>query len=60
MTMIGRRIASLGFRSDLAVVGVLIAAIMLMIVPMPTVAVDTLLAFNLGVSVLLLDRKSVV
>jgi type III secretion protein V len=47
-------LARLGFRSDLAVVAVLIAAIMLMIVPMPTLAVDTLLAFNLGVSVLLL------
>ena len=44
----------LAFRSDLAVVAVLIAAIMLMIVPMPTLAVDVLLAFNLGVSVLLL------
>ncbi len=49
-----RSLARLGFRSDLAVVAVLIAAIMLMIVPMPTVAVDTLLAFNLGASVLLL------
>ncbi len=44
----------LAFRSDLAVVAVLVAAIMLMIVPMPTVVVDVLLAFNLGVSVLLL------
>jgi type III secretion protein V len=44
----------LGFRSDLAVVGVLVAAIALMIVPMPTSAVDILLAFNLGGSVLLL------
>jgi type III secretion protein V len=44
----------LAFRSDLAVVAVLIAAIMLMIVPMPTLVVDVLLAFNLGVSVLLL------
>jgi type III secretion protein V len=52
--MLGRFLGSLGFRSDLAVVAVLIAAIMLMIVPMPTVAVDTLLAFNLGASVLLL------
>ncbi len=49
-----KMLARLGFRSDLAVVAVLIAAIMLMIVPMPTVAVDILLAFNLGVSVLLL------
>jgi type III secretion protein V len=46
--------ARLAMRSDLALVGVLVAAIMLMIVPMPTVAVDTLLAFNLGASVLLL------
>ena len=52
--MLGRFLGGLGFRSDLAVVAVLIAAIMLMIVPMPTLAVDTLLAFNLGVSVLLL------
>ncbi len=44
----------LAFRSDLAVVAVLVAAIMLMIVPMPTLVVDVLLAFNLGVSVLLL------
>ena len=52
--MLGRVLRGLGFRSDLAVVAVLIAAIMLMIVPMPTLAVDTLLAFNLGASVLLL------
>ena len=49
-----KTLARLGFRSDLTVVAVLIAAIALMIVPMPTVIVDTLLAINLGISVLLL------
>ncbi len=41
-------------RSDLGVVAVLIATIMLMIVPLPTMAVDVLLAGNLGLSILLL------
>ncbi len=41
-------------RSDLVVVALLVATVMLMIVPLPTQAVDVLLAFNLGISVLLL------
>jgi type III secretion protein V len=44
----------LAVRSDLGVVAMLIATIMLMIVPLPTTAVDILLAGNLGLSVLLL------
>src|ERR1700733_6689072 len=47
-------LARLAIRSDLAVVGVVIATILLMIVPLPTEIVDVLLAFNLGISVLLL------
>lgn len=41
-------------RSELGVVGLLIATIMMMVVPLPTEAVDVLLACNLGMSVLLL------
>jgi type III secretion protein V len=41
-------------QSDLGVVAVLVATILLMIVPLPTPLVDLLLAFNLSISVLLL------
>jgi len=47
-------LAKLALRSDLAVVGVLVATVALMVVPLPTGVVDVLLAFNLGLSVLLL------
>ena len=47
-------LARLALRSDLAVVGVLVATVALMVVPLPTGVVDVLLAFNLGLSVLLL------
>jgi len=42
------------FRSDLAVVAVLITTIVLMVLPLPTFAVDILLASNMAVSILLL------
>ena len=41
-------------RSELGVVAMLVATIMLMVVPLPTEAIDVLLAGNLGLSVLLL------
>jgi type III secretion protein V len=41
-------------RSDLLVVAVLVAAVLLMILPLPTTLVDVLLACNMGISVVLL------
>lgn len=41
-------------RPDMAVAALLLATVMLMIVPLPTTAVDALLAGSLGISVLLL------
>ena len=49
-----RFLAGMRVRSDLAVVAVLLATIMLMVIPLPTLVVDMLLAFNIGLSVLLL------
>ena len=45
---------ALTFRSDLAVVAVLVMTIMLMVLPLPTVVVDVLLAANMAISILLL------
>ena len=50
MALLGR----LKFGSDLAVVGVLMCTLVLMILPMPTMVVDVLLATNMTVSILLL------
>ena len=44
----------LALRPDLGVVVLLLATMMLMIVPLPTSVVDVLIAFNMGLSVLLL------
>lgn len=45
---------ALAVRSDLAVVAVLVATIVLMVLPLPTLAVDVLLATNMAISILLL------
>ena len=45
---------ALTLRSDLAVVSVLVMTIVLMVLPLPTLVVDVLLAANMAVSILLL------
>ncbi|MCU0827230.1 MAG: flagellar biosynthesis protein FlhA [Tabrizicola sp.] len=50
----GRRKAAGGMRMDLALVAMLVAILMLMIFPIPTWLMDTLLAFNMALAVLIL------
>ena len=45
---------ALTFRSDLAVAAVLVMTVVLMVLPLPTFAVDILLATNMAISILLL------
>ena len=49
-----KHLRALALRSDLAVAAVLVASIVLMVLPLPTLAVDVLLAANMAVSILLL------
>ena len=49
-----KHLRALTFRSDLAVVAVLVMTIVLMVLPLPTFAVDILLAANMAISILLL------
>lgn len=49
-----RYLRALTFRSDLAVAAVLVMTVVLMVLPLPTFAVDMLLATNMAISILLL------
>ena len=49
-----KHLRALTFRSDLAVAAVLVMTIVLMVLPLPTFAVDMLLATNMAISILLL------
>ncbi|WP_338664503.1 type III secretion system export apparatus subunit SctV [Pararoseomonas sp. SCSIO 73927] len=49
-----RLLARLPYRSDLAVAALMVATILLMIIPLPTILVDMLLSLSLGSAVLLL------
>ena len=48
------RLNKLTMRSDLIIAGFLVAIIFMMILPLPTMLVDTMIALNMGVGVLLL------
>ncbi|MBR0662928.1 EscV/YscV/HrcV family type III secretion system export apparatus protein [Roseomonas hellenica] len=52
--MLGRTLARLPFRSDLAVAALLLATVAMMVVPLPTIAVDALLTISISGAVLLL------
>ena len=48
------KLNKLTMRSDLVVAGFLIAIIFMMILPLPTVVVDSIIGINMGLGVLLL------
>jgi type III secretion protein V len=52
--MLARTLARLPFRSDLAVATLLLATVAMMVVPLPTIAVDALLTISISSAVLLL------
>ncbi len=54
MTRIGPILRTLTRSPDLVIAAVLLLTVMLMILPMPTLLVDALIGFNLGVAVLLM------